>query len=98
MRLAAIATGCLLLAGCAEYTDLSPDAFMKMPENREQRAFDTRACQQRAEAERSYSVRGLQADAGESHRIYSNALASCMASLGYERRTGWYDFWEGYDW
>ena len=98
MRVMVIAAACVLLAGCAEYLDISPDSFEHAPQNQEKFTVDSRACEDKADAERSYSVHGIEANEGERHRIYDRAYAACMTADGYKRRTDWYDFWEGYDW
>ena len=91
-------TACLLLSACAEYTDVSSDAFAQKPGEQEQFSVDARACQEQADIQRSYELNGIVADEGDRHRIYSAAYTACMTSRGHKRRTHWYDFWEGYDW
>jgi outer membrane biogenesis lipoprotein LolB len=98
MRQAMLIVLCVGLSGCAEYTDLSPDAFAHGKSSQEQFGIDSRACQQQAENQRSYQIRGIFADESDRHDIYSGVYSNCMTAMGYQRRTGWYNFWEGYDW
>ena len=98
MKQAALIVLCVGLSGCAYYTDASSDAFAQGKASQEQFTVDSRACQQRAEAERNYQIRGIFADEPDRHEIYNSAYAGCMETLGYKRRTGWYNFWEGYAW
>ena len=98
MRQAMLIVLCAGLSGCAYYTDVSSDAYAPGKASHEQFTVDSRKCQDIAEGERSYQARGVFAEESERHEIYSSTYGGCMEALGYQRRTDWYNFWEGYDW
>ena len=98
MRAAAVVATGLLVSGCAEYMDMNSDAFVQKPGQQERFYMDARACELEAENQRAYQLRGIAADEGERHRIYSKALSACMTSRGHPLRVHWYNLGEGYSW
>jgi len=84
----------LALAGCSElsgrWSDLDADDFSSGTAPQEKFFADARACAGEAEAKRSYSIDGINADNVERHRIYNAAFSACMTAHGYQKREGWW--------
>jgi hypothetical protein len=89
---------CVCVAvGCARWSDMDSDAFSQGARTPEQFAVDDRACQNDAYMERSYSLRGIEADNAEWHLLYSRVYAACMKRRGYKPRTDLWDAWQAYN-
>ena len=95
MKRAVIIAMLLLAGGCA---DLPPTAFDQGSASMEQYTVDGRVCRQYADEQRSYTVRGIDADEMDKREIFDHAMTDCMQRLGYRRQSGWEDFWSGIDW
>ena len=87
----------LAAAGCGRWADLDSDAFAQGNATQEQFRLDSSACAEKAEASRSYELRGIAADKVDKHAIFNRAYAACMTAKGYREDTSALDFWQAYD-
>ena len=88
---------CLAAAGCARVTDLNSDAFRRGGASQEQFTLDDRACKGDAEVQRSFALRGIDAENADKHRIFSRAYVACMTAKGYKEHDGLLDLTVPYD-
>jgi hypothetical protein len=85
-RLAFVLCGGLLLCGCTSYGDYTSDAFDPGHANQARFSADAAECQNQAEIDRSYTIRGIAGTHVERHDLYNRALVSCMQREGYALR------------
>ena len=88
---------CIAAAGCARITDVNSDAFRQGGASQEQFTLDDRACQGEAEVQRSFALRGIDAENPDKHRIFSDAYVACMKAKGYKEHDGLLDWTVPYD-
>ncbi|MDE2134589.1 MAG: hypothetical protein KGM97_09400 [Alphaproteobacteria bacterium] len=98
MKRQILAAFCVLAAaGCGRWADLDSDAFARGSASQEQFALDSQACAGKAEAARSYELRGVEADNVDKHKIFNGAYGACMRARGYKGGTSTLGFWHAYD-
>ena len=87
----------LALAGCGRWADLGSDAFAPGDASHEQFLDDSKACTQKADEARTYSLAGIAADNVDKHEIFNRAFAACMKAKGYREDSSALDFWQAYN-
>jgi hypothetical protein len=78
MRIFAVVTSLLLLAGCEHYVDLNDSDFLRGNASPQQFSRDNATCQDKAAITQS-----MAGGNGDPHGIYNRAYRACMQGLGY---------------